>query len=203
MIQLNPSLIPTGYRHGFEAYKLFSAVSNHIDGKFDGVKYRWKKKIPAQYSYESYPEKYLFEKIARNHPMEDWLLLFARNCINSGWARDVLTDDAVGRFLQARGFIENAEKRFENLFKSYLISCHNGRIKYADSLKGQVPFILLQAQQKVVPIEFLVLVDSATPFLSEINSLMYSGIAKRIQRYQMIFDIDTKLLRNAIKSACS
>lgn len=203
MIELKPALIPTGYRNGFEAYKLYSAISLHIQSDYDGVKYRWKKKIPAKHTPESFPDKYLFDKISRKYQQADWPLLFGRNCINTGWIREVLGDEGESRFLASRGFLENAQNKFESLFRSYLFSLHNNRIKFGDSLTGQTPFIMNQVQQKVYPIEFLILVDAITPFLATTNSIVYGGIAKRISKYGMMFHIDQKLLKDVVKSSCS
>jgi hypothetical protein len=203
-MQIDPDSIPTGYRSGFEAYKLYVAVSSHItQPKFDASKYRWKRKINQAHGPDSFPDKYTFDKIAKRYPREEWSLLFGRASINSGWVRDILSDDAEQRYLESRGFIENAENKFEILFRSYLISLHNRGMKFADSLTGQTPWIFNQVQQKVYPIEFCVLVDLIHPFLATTDSIVYGGIAQKLTKYSKLFCIDKKILSNVVKSACS
>jgi hypothetical protein len=204
LIQIDPDSIPTGYRNGFEAYKLYVAVSSHItQAKYDASKYRWKRKINAAHSPDAFPDKYTFDKIAKRYPREDWSLLFARVCINSGWVRDILSDDAEQRYLESRGFLENAENKFVNLFRSYLLSLHNKGMKFTDSLTGQTPWVFTQLQQKVYPIEFVVLLDAVSPFLANNNSIVYGGISQKIHKYSKLFCIDKKILSHVVKSACS
>lgn len=204
LIQLDPTSIPTGYRNGFEAYRLYKAISLHLTRKtYDASKYRWRGFVPDHLTPDSYPDKFTFERIAKRYTREEWPLLFGRTGLNSGWIRDVLNDESEAKFLEARGFIENAENKFENLFRSYLLSLHNKGMKFTDSLTGQTPWIFTQLQQKVYPIEFAVLLDAVSPFLADHTFIVYGGISQKIHKYSKLFCIDKKILSNVVKSACS
>lgn len=204
LIHLDPTSIPTGYRNGFEAFRLYRAISTHLTTqKYDASKYKWRGFVNKDYTPDSFPDKFIFERIAKRYTREEWPLLFGRIGLNTGWIRDILNDESEARFLEARGFIEDAENKFSNLFRSYLLSLHNKGMKFTDSLTGQTPWIFNQLQQKVYPIEFAVLLDAVSPFLHRQNSIVYGGISWKIHKYSMLFCIDKKILSNVVKSACS
>ena len=203
LLRMKPTAMPKVFRNGFEAYKLYSAVSMHIRTKYDGVKYNFKKPVGKNYDEHHYPEKHAFDRIARNHPSQDWVLFFGRNCIHSNWVRDFLGDTGESRLLQAKGFLDNPKNQFESMFSSYLISLYNKRIKFSESLKGQSPFILNEFEQGRLTAEFVILIDAIVPFLKDAESLIYKDTAFRLHKYSTLFTVNEVLLKDVIKSASS
>lgn len=203
LLKIKPLAIPKCFRNGFEAYKLYSGVSAHIKGNFDGIKYRFKKPVAKKFTPESFPEKYLFDKFAKNVAISDWALYFGRNSIKSNWVRDFLGDDGENEFLAARGFVEAARQKFEGLFNSYLILLYNRKIKFSESLTGEAPLILVECSAGNLPPEFLILIDAVIPFLEKTDSFIYKELAHKLARYSNLFDINRPLLSDVIKSACS
>lgn len=203
LLSLHPAATQKAFRNGFEAFKLYSAVSLHITSNYDGVKYGFKKPVAKKWNEHSYPEKFAFDRIARNVKPEDWGLYFGRNCINANWVRDFIGDEGEARLNRSRGFVENSQKQFEAMFSSYLILLHNRRIRYTESLKGQTPFILQEFDAGRLPAEFLVLLDRYTPFLENAESMIYKDLAFRLFKYSKMFAVNQVLLKDVIKSACS
>lgn len=203
LLKLRQIANPKTYRNGFEAFKIYSAVKRHITTSYNGVKYDFKLRVSPKHTPESFPEKYIFDKIARNYKPSEWGLLFARNAIHTEWVRDFAGDEGQARFNQSSGFLENSFKRFESEFNSYLISCHNRKTKFSESLRGETPLIFVELEQGRVSLEFLVLIDAVAPFLKTCDSFLYKDYAKKISKYAELFCIDKKLLSDAIKSQCS
>lgn len=203
LLNLIPSATPKVFRNGFEAYKLYTAVSLHITSNYDGIKYSFRKPVAKKWNEHSFPEKYAFDRIAKHiHPTE-WILYFGKNCINANWVREFMGDEGEARLNQARGFLENPKKQFEAMFNSYLIMLHNRQIKYSESLKGETPLILQEFEQGRVSAEFVVLIDALTPFLETTDSLIYKDVAYRLFKYSKLFAVDKVLLKDVVKSACS
>jgi hypothetical protein len=175
----------------------------HITSSYDGIKYNFKKPAPKKWNEHSYPEKHAFDRIARNHHPNDWVLFYARNSIHTNWVRDFLGDTGDSRLLVVKGFLDNPKKQFETMFSSYLIALYNKHIKFSESLRGQTPFILSEFEQGRVTAEFIVLIDSIVPFLKDAESFIYKDVAFRLHKYSMLFAVDKVLLKDVIKSASS
>lgn len=203
LLSLKPTAMPKVFRNGFEAYKLYTAVSLHITSKYDGVKYSFKKPAPKKWDEFNYPEKFAFDRIARNYKPEDWVLFYGRNAIHSNWVRDFLGDVGESRLLQSKGFLDNPKNQFEPMFSSYLIALYNKHIKFSSSLKGETPFILSEFEQGRLSAEFLILVDAIVPFLKDAESFIYKDTAFRLHKYSKLFTVNEVLLKDVIKSASS
>lgn len=203
LLSLIPSATPKVFRNGFEAYKLYTAVNLHITSNYDGVKYSFKKPVAKKWNEYSFPEKFAFDRIAKNVKPAEWVMFFGRNCINANWVREFMGDIGETRLNQTRGFLENPHKQFEAMFSSYLIMLHNRQMKYTESLKGQTPLILQEFEQNRVSAEFVVLINALTPFLEHTDSLIYKDVAYRLFKYSKLFAVNKVLLKDVVKSACS
>ena len=200
IITLNTSNIPRMYRHGFDTYKLYSAMNLHIRGSYDGTKYQFRKKVPVKWNHDNFPDKYIFNRIARDYSFEQQMVFFGRNLIDWNYIRDFGGDSGSRAFLESMGVIENSENRFRDLFNSYLIVLYNKQITFSESLKGQLPLIARGYSIGKVPVEFLLCLDSISPFLENAECLVYQDSFKRIWKYGKLFAINKSRIKEIISS---
>ena len=200
LLRLNSQVIPKAYRHGFDSFKLYSAMKLHIHGGYDGTKYKFKKSVAAKYNHDNFPDQYLFNRVARDYTIEQQMIFFGRNLIDHGYIRDFSGDTGVNNFLVSSGFIEQSEVRFKDAFGSYLLLLHKRGIKFSESLNGLDPFIGKGIEKGQVPIEFLICLDAIAPFLENNESLLYKDKFRRIWKYSKILNINTQLAKEVVRS---
>lgn len=200
LLSLNRQVIPKAYRHGFDSFKLYSAMKLHVQGSYDGTKYCFKKPVAAKYNHDSFPDQFVFNRIAKEYTIEEQMIFFGRNLIDHGYVRDFSGDTGSKNFLEAKGFIEQSSTVFKDMFNSYLLLLHKRGIKFSESLTGQSPFIAKGFELGRVPAEFLLCLDAAFPFLEKSESLIYQDLFKKVSKYGRLFIINTQLTKEVIRS---
>jgi len=81
--------------NGFQAYKLYTALSNHFfTDRYDFFKYRGKTRLTEK-SYVARKDKYYFEKLGKKHPKDlvDFLVANFSHTFKKLWIGELIADD--------------------------------------------------------------------------------------------------------------
>lgn len=198
---------------GFEAYNVYNSLNIHFkDPRFDFYKYNGKTNAKFA-TFESYPSKWVFEKLARDYPNRDNLTDFIlANLIerkNIGWPGDLLDEDAKEAFY-------NWKKRIDGLTYNFNQDCaitrelleHRNK-KLSDLFKvpkNSFPPIVSLFLEQNMSLETLTLIDSLLMFSPFVNKYLkddfiWQDLYLRITKYRpfLLRKCDIRKIRKVLK----
>lgn len=198
---------------GYEAYKLFSALSRHFEGKYDYFKYGDNISLKPE-TYEKKPSNIInrSEHLARKHPykaeLEEFILATMVSSMNKKpWIGDMLGPEAQQRYVEWQGRTQSLNYNFISEMKSLIrrLDSFNGLFQVRPN---EHPEILLAYLRKEVSLESLVLLDIATNFISALDAKLDDHIWReskmKVQRYRPFIErlgINVKELQKALMQA--
>lgn len=200
---------------GYEAYKLFSALSRHFEGKYDYFKYGTNISLNPE-TYEKKPSNIVnrSEHLARKHPYPDELEEFILATMvtpmsKRPWIGDMLGNEAQERYVAWQGRTQSLNYNFVGEMKSLL--------RRTDSLEAlfsvrpnEHPEILLALLRKDISLESFVLLDMATDFITRLDrksalseDRIWRESKLKVQKYRPFLErrITVKELRAALLQA--
>jgi len=199
---------------GYEAYKLFSALSRHFEGKYDYFKYGSNISLKPE-TYERKPSNIInrSEHLARKHPYADELEEFILATMvtpmsKRPWIGDMLGNEAQERYVAWQGRTQSLNYNFISEMKNLM-----RRTDSFDALfvvrPNEHPEILLAFLRKEITLESLVLLDMATNFVSRLDSKLdgdsiWRESKLKIQKYRPFIErrgIDLGELRKSLIQA--
>ena len=200
---------------GYEAYKLFSALSRHFEGKFDYFKYGSNISLKPE-TYEKKPSNIInrSEHLARKHPypeeLEEFILATLVSPMSKRpWIGDMLGNEAQERYVAWQGRTQSLNYNFIGEMKSLL--------RRTDSLEAlfvvrpnEHPEILLALLRKDISLESFVLLDMATDFIAKLDrkvalngDRIWNENKLKVQKYRPFLErrVIVKELRTALLQA--
>jgi len=173
--------------NGFEAYKMYLAVSNHFRSKsYDYFKYNGVVKAKVT-SYEVRKDKYFFEKASRVFKQEDFLKYLVSNMCNS--------TDWIGNLLGGKQQIEYKKwkQRTESLsynFKEEIDNLYDIEPIFDKLFKmedGKHPLLYRLYLRKKVSLETMVLLDHLVGYCKlwdKADDMMLDEVVLLIGKYR-------------------
>jgi len=185
--------------NGFEAYKLYVIYKLFFAGNWDVKKYGTKSSRLKQETFETRPDRWMFEKLAKQHKHDLSLFLIANFSTNPDLhVSDLLEDEAVERH-------KDWTRRRESL--SYTVAKELASMTNEDfhAGRGQHPRALQKYLGRKISLESLLVLFDLTNIDKKWQENLkgdrvWSNVFDRINRYREIYSYDQAKVFDVVRN---
>ena len=184
--------------NAFEAYENYLAIKRHFTSpQYDYFKYNGKVKTTVD-AFERRPDKYFFQKIAKNYSLAKSTDLFVSNFINNPdkWIGEFLDDEAEEIYTEWQKKIESLSYHFSEECDALLSWAEINGYKFDELFRtyGCHPIIVKMALQNVISLETFLIFDRLLDFGKhidkELDDIIWKEFWFKIQKYSPFINID-------------
>ncbi|ULA52762.1 DNA helicase loader [Enterobacter phage vB-EclM_KMB20] len=200
MIKLQMPPNNNRYIDGKSVYKLYLMIKQHMNGKYDVVKYNWCMRVSDK-AYDKRRDKYFFKKLSEKYTLKELTLIFISNLVanQDAWIGEISDADALVFYREYIGKLKLIKSNFEedvrNIYyfsKKVEVKSLNELFDYNDKVNSSYIFKLLQSN--IISFETFIILDS---FLDIINkhdqatdNLVWSNYSTKLHAYRKILNVD-------------
>lgn len=193
------------YINGLSVYKLYLAIKNHFNGRYDVIKYNWVMRVTEQ-AYQKRRDKYFFEKLSDKYTLKELTLIFMSNLVanQDAWIGDISDADAlvfyreyIGKLKRIKTIYEDDIKNIYYFSKKVEVNSLQEIFEYNNKVNTSYIFKLLQSN--IISFETFILLDSFLGIIDthneKTNDLVWSKYATKLEAYRKILKIDSSEAR--------
>jgi hypothetical protein len=102
------------YIDGKSVYKLYLMIKQHMNGKYDVIKYNWCMRV-SDAAYQKRRDKYFFQKLSEKYKLKELALIFISNLVanQDAWIGDISDADALVFYREYIGRLKQIKFKFE------------------------------------------------------------------------------------------
>lgn len=197
------------YITGKNVYQLYLMLKNHMNGKYDVIKYNWVMRV-SDAAYNKRRDKYFFEKLAEKYKLKELALIFISNLVanQDAWIGDISDADALVFYREYIGKLKRLSSEYEEDIKNiyYFSKKIDKTLKeiFEYNKDTQTSYIFKLLQSGIIGYETFILLDS---FLDIINrhdesstDIVWSTYSTKLNSYKKLLEIDANKARELFKS---
>lgn len=202
------------YINGKSVYMLYLMIKQHMNGKYDVIKYNWRMRVSDK-AYQKRRDKYFFEKLAEKYTLKELTLIFMSNLVanQDAWIGDISDSDALVFYREYIGKLKQIKHTFaEDLRNMYYFSRKVEVNKLQDLFdyneKVQSSYIFKLLQSSIISFETFIILDSFLDIIDKhdklTDNIIWYNYSVKLKAYRKILDVDKdeakKLFIETIKS---
>lgn len=202
------------YINGKSVYVLYLMLKNHMNGKYDVIKYNWRMRVSDK-AYQKRRDKYFFEKLAEKYKLKELTLIFLSNLVanQDAWIGEISDADALVFYREYIGRLRTIKDTFaediRNIYyfsKKVEVNKLQDIFDYNSSVQSSYIFKLLQSN--IISFETFILLDSFLNIIDkhdeQTNNLVWYNYSTKLKAYRKILDVNSqeakKLFIETVKS---
>lgn len=187
------------YIDGKSVYKLYLMIKQHMNGKYDVIKYNWCMRV-SDNAYQKRRDKYFFEKLAEKYKLKELTLIFMSNLVanQDAWIGDISDADAlvfyreyVGRLKQMKSKFEEDVRNIYYFSKKVEVEALKDIFEYNPKVQSSYIFKLLQSN--IISFETFILLDSFLNIIDKhdelTDNLVWYNYSTKLKAYRKILNI--------------
>lgn len=193
-----------GERHidGKSVYKLYLMIKQHMNGKYDVIKYNWCMRV-SDAAYQKRRDKYFFQKLSEKYKLKELALIFISNLVanQDAWIGDISDADALVFYREYIGRLKQIKFKFEedirNIYyfsKKVEVSAFKEIFEYNPKVQSSYIFKLLQSN--IISFETFILLDSFLNIIDkhdeQTDNLVWNNYSIKLKAYRKILNIDSQ-----------
>ena len=188
------------YIDGKSVYKLYLMIKQHMNGKYDVIKYNWCMRV-SDNAYQKRRDKYFFEKLAEKYKLKELTLIFMSNLVanQDAWIGDISDADAlvfyreyVGRLKQMKSKFEEDVRNIYYFSKKVEVETLKEIFEYNPKVQSSYIFKLLQSN--IISFETFILLDSFLNIIDKhdelTDNLVWYNYSTKLKAYRKILNIN-------------
>ncbi|AUM58381.1 DNA helicase loader [Proteus phage phiP4-3] len=190
------------YITGKSVYQLYLMLKNHMNGKYDVIKYNWTMRI-SDAAYNKRRDKYFFEKLSDKYKLNELVYIFISNLVanQDAWIGEISDADALVFYREYIGKLQGLSDVYKEDLKniyyfSKKINVSSLKDIFEYNTKTQTSYIFKLLQSNIIGYETFILLDS---FLGLINKhdqcstdLVWSTYSTKLSSYKKLLEIDSE-----------
>lgn len=202
MIKLRMPVGGERYIDGKSVYKLYLMIKQHMNGKYDVIKYNWCMRV-SDAAYQKRRDKYFFQKLSEKYKLKELALIFISNLVanQDAWIGDISDADALVFYREYIGRLKQIKFKFEedirNIYyfsKKVEVSAFKEIFEYNPKVQSSYIFKLLQSN--IISFETFILLDSFLNIIDkhdeQTDNLVWNNYSIKLKAYRKILNIDSQ-----------
>lgn len=202
MIKLRMPAGGERYIDGKSVYKLYLMIKQHMNGKYDVIKYNWCMRV-SDAAYQKRRDKYFFQKLSEKYKLKELALIFISNLVanQDAWIGDISDADALVFYREYIGRLKQIKFKFEedirNIYyfsKKVEVSAFKEIFEYNPKVQSSYIFKLLQSN--IISFETFILLDSFLNIIDkhdeQTDNLIWNNYSIKLKAYRKILNIDSQ-----------
>ncbi|CAL1328795.1 DNA helicase loader [Escherichia phage FL12] len=194
------------YIDGKSVYKLYLMIKQHMNGKYDVIKYNWCMRV-SDAAYQKRRDKYFFQKLSEKYKLKELALIFISNLVanQDAWIGDISDADALVFYREYIGRLKQIKFKFEedirNIYyfsKKVEVSAFKEIFEYNPKVQSSYIFKLLQSN--IISFETFILLDSFLNIIDkhdeQTDNLVWNNYSIKLKAYRKILNIDSQKAKN-------
>lgn len=194
------------YIDGKSVYKLYLMIKQHMNGKYDVIKYNWCMRV-SDAAYQKRRDKYFFQKLSEKYKLKELTLIFISNLVanQDAWIGDISDADALVFYREYIGRLKQIKFKFEedirNIYyfsKKVEVSAFKEIFEYNPKVQSSYIFKLLQSN--IISFETFILLDSFLNIIDkhdeQTDNLVWNNYSIKLKAYRKILNIDSQKAKN-------
>ncbi|AXN58277.1 DNA replication and recombination protein [Enterobacteria phage T6] len=194
------------YIDGKSVYKLYLMIKQHMNGKYDVIKYNWCMRV-SDAAYQKRRDKYFFQKLSEKYKLKELALIFISNLVanQDAWIGDISDADALVFYREYIGRLKQIKFKFEedirNIYyfsKKVEVSAFKEIFEYNPKVQSSYIFKLLQSN--IISFETFILLDSFLNIIDkhdeQTDNLVWNNYSIKLKAYRKILNIDSPKAKN-------
>ncbi|WBF82923.1 DNA helicase loader [Escherichia phage a48] len=194
------------YIDGKSVYKLYLMIKQHMNGKYDVIKYNWCMRV-SDAAYQKRRDKYFFQKLSEKYKLKELTLIFISNLVanQDAWIGDISDADALVFYREYIGRLKQVKFKFEedirNIYyfsKKVEVSAFKEIFEYNPKVQSSYIFKLLQSN--IISFETFILLDSFLNIIDkhdeQTDNLVWNNYSIKLKAYRKILNIDSQKAKN-------
>lgn len=190
------------YIDGKSVYKLYLMIKQHMNGKYDVIKYNWCMRV-SDAAYQKRRDKYFFQKLSEKYKLKELALIFISNLVanQDAWIGDISDADALVFYREYIGRLKQIKFKFEedirNIYyfsKKVEVSAFKEIFEYNPKVQSSYIFKLLQSN--IISFETFILLDSFLNIIDkhdeQTDNLVWNNYSVKLKAYRKILNIDSQ-----------
>ncbi|ANN86672.1 DNA helicase loader [Escherichia phage vB_Eco_EH2] len=190
------------YIDGKSVYKLYLMIKQHMNGKYDVIKYNWCMRV-SDAAYQKRRDKYFFQKLSEKYKLKELALIFISNLVanQDAWIGDISDADALVFYREYIGRLKQIKFKFEedirNIYyfsKKVEVSAFKEIFEYNPKVQSSYIFKLLQSN--IISFETFILLDSFLNIIDkhdeQTDNLVWNNYSIKLKAYRKILNIDSQ-----------
>lgn len=190
------------YIDGKSVYKLYLMIKQHMNGKYDVIKYNWCMRV-SDAAYQKRRDKYFFQKLSEKYKLKELALIFISNLVanQDAWIGDISDADALVFYREYIGRLKQIKFKFEedirNIYyfsKKVEVSAFKEIFEYNPKVQSSYIFKLLQSN--IISFETFILLDSFLNIIDkhdeQTDNLVWNNYSIKLKSYRKILNIDSQ-----------
>ncbi|BBI58372.1 DNA helicase loader [Escherichia phage APTC-EC-2A] len=190
------------YIDGKSVYKLYLMIKQHMNGKYDVIKYNWCMRV-SDAAYQKRRDKYFFQKLSEKYKLKELTLIFISNLVanQDAWIGDISDADALVFYREYIGRLKQIKFKFEedirNIYyfsKKVEVSAFKEIFEYNPKVQSSYIFKLLQSN--IISFETFILLDSFLNIIDkhdeQTDNLVWNNYSIKLKAYRKILNIDSQ-----------
>lgn len=182
-------------------YKLYLILKNHMNGKYDAIKYNWSMNV-SDTAYNKRRDKYFFAKLSEKYKLRELTLIFISNLVanQDAWIGDISDADALVFYREYIGKLQRLSDVYTDDIKNiYYFSQKvdkslNEIFEYNKETNTSYIFKLLQSG--IIGFETFILLDSFLGIINKhderSNDIVWSSYSTKLNSYKKLLEIDSQ-----------
>ena len=206
MIKLRMPAGGERYIDSKSVYKLYLMIKQHMNGKYDVIKYNWCMRV-SDAAYQKRRDKYFFQKLSEKYKLKELALIFISNLVanQDAWIGDISDADALVFYREYIGRLKQIKFKFEedirNIYyfsKKVEVSAFKEIFEYNPKVQSSYIFKLLQSN--IISFETFILLDSFLNIIDkhdeQTDNLVWNNYSIKLKAYRKILNIDSQKAKN-------
>ena len=191
---------------GFDCYRIHHALQLHFKTKtYDFIKYGGKTSVTKE-KFATRKDRFIFQKLSRRYSLDDITGFYLANILEGGnkWVGDLLQPDADNVYKSWLKTQQSLTYVFENEVSDLF-----EKVKKPNDLlsvtSGQYPLLLVDAMQKSVHMETVILMDGVLNFFSMWckmieDQYIWPEFRIKCEKYTPFINYDAEKIKNILKA---
>lgn len=197
------------YITGKNVYQLYLMLKNHMNGKYDVIKYNWVMRV-SDVAYNKRRDKYFFEKLAEKYKLKELVFIFVSNLVanQNAWIGDISDVDALIFYREYIGKLNRLSDTYkEDIQNIYYFSKKVDKslteiFEYNNKINSSYIFKLLQSN--IISYETFILIDSFLGIIDRHDNvstdLVWSTYSTKLNAYKKLLDINSNEAKERFKT---
>lgn len=196
------------YITGKSVYKLYLMLKNHMNGKYDVVKYNWRLRV-SDTAYNKRRDKYFFEKLSDKYKLNELTLIFISNLVanQDAWIGDISDADALVFYREYIGRLNRLTDIYVDDLKNiyYFSKKINKTLNQVFSYNKdtQTSYIFKLLQSNIIGYETFILLDSFLGIIDKHDSIatdiVWNTYSTKLNSYKKLLEIDSSTALKCFK----
>lgn len=187
---------------GKSVFALYLAYKNHMEGRYDAVKYKFNINV-TNAAYDKRKDKFYFEKFSKKYTFIQLVVLFLSNNINQDtWIGELENTEQLDNYRNYLGNLRKIKINFVEDIKNIFYFSKTKNIEIKDIFYDKDKSYLIRlVRADIIKVESVLLLDSFLNIFDKYNKedIAWNTIINRYTNYRKLSIIDTETTKQLFK----